>query len=729
MKKQLPNQKRLTQFFFSLSFIFLCASSGWSQTVFYEGFGPAPVSPFNAGATTYTFASNGVISTADDLNANTYLNFNSSGTAGRPNLTAPLSIMPAPFNPTLTNNTKLLTWSVNMRVSRAMSSSAQTYADNSYYLAVVLCASNANLTSGTGSNTSGYALILQRSTVNPSALNPGAVRLVKFNNGIGSSAGGSVVSTALLATPPLNGGATATALAPNNVSVKVVYNPDFDSWELFYREDPVTAPLTFADTSTGSYTSAGTSVIDATYTATAMTHFGFLSSLSTSTGTPANQLQLDNFNINLDPLPAFTPPPTVEKQQAINNSPAPTVNSLLAIGTDLKWYAAATGGAALLLTDPIVTGTYYVTQTLAGTESARISTSVFVGDISLKTLPLYESFNYNVGDKLVTINNDTASGTGIGSWSVVPTLLPAVLSPDDMLIAAQPGTWTSTVLPAPTGNALTFDRSGLDPQLLFAAPTSGAVYASCLFTVTNLNAITAGTSGTSTDVPPAPGQIFSLAYATSEAGATTSYTAVVYLKSSATAGKFNIGINAAPVDPIAVGDIVWDAADYDINTPITLVTRYSYDDLISKLWINPTSNSIEPAANASTLARTAALAVDRVRLNQSSTATTPFITMDEIRVANNWGQSLGGASTLGVAKMDVSKFSAYPNPVTNGKLYISSDSSSEKQVAIYSVLGQKVLQAKINNNTEINVSQLAKGAYILNISEGGKSEVKKLIIQ
>jgi hypothetical protein len=729
MKRILPKQKKLQQFFYSLCFVFLCANLSWSQSIFYEGFGPAPVSPFTAGATTYTFGSNGVISTMDDANANTYLNFNSSGTAGRPNLTAPFSGLPASsFNTTLTNNTNLVTWYVNMRVSRAMSSSSQSYADAAYYLAVVLCSSNANLISGTGSNTDGYALILQRSTAT-AATNPGAVRLVKFHNGIGSSAGGSAVSAPLLETPALNAAAAATALAPNNVSIKVVYNPNFDSWQLFYREDPVTAPLTFADPTTGSYTSAGTAVVDATYTSTAMTHFGFLGGVSTSTATATNQFQLDNFIINLDPLPAFTPPPTVEKKQAIHNSPAPTVANLVAIGTSLKWYAAATGGSALLSTDPIVSATYYVTQTLAGTESDRIASSVFVGDTSLRTLPFYESFNYSIGDKLVTINNDTATGTGIGSWSVVPTLLPAVLSPDDMLIAAQPVTWTSSVLPTPTGNALTFDKSGLDPQILFTAPTFGAVYASTLFMVTNLNAITAGTSGTSTDVPPAPAQFFSFAYADAAPGSVSSYTAAVYLKSSATAGKFNIGINAAPVDPILPGDIVWDVADYDVNTPITLVTSYSYDNFVSRLWINPVSNSNMPTANVTTPARASSLGFDRVRLNQAATATTPFVTLDELRVANNWGEALGGAYYLGLAKMDDSKFSAYPNPVTNGKLYISSASSSEKQVAIYSILGQKVFETKTANNEEINVSQLAKGAYILNITEDGKSDSKKLIIQ
>ena len=50
-------------------------------------------------------------------------------------------------------------------------------------------------------------------------------------------------------------------------------------------------------------------------------------------------------------------------------------------------------------------------------------------------------------------------------------------------------------------------------------------------------------------------------------------------------------------------------------------------------------------------------------------------------------------------------------------------------MAVYSILGQKVLDTKTTNNAEINVSKLARGMYILKISEDGKSEAKKLIIQ
>jgi len=85
--------------------------------------------------------------------------------------------------------------------------------------------------------------------------------------------------------------------------------------------------------------------------------------------------------------------------------------------------------------------------------------------------------------------------------------------------------------------------------------------------------------------------------------------------------------------------------------------------------------------------------------------------------------------TLGLVSFKSFMMKAYPNPVTNGKLFISSPNSSEKQVAVYSILGQKVLDTKTTNNAEINVSKLARGMYILKISEDGKSEAKKLIIQ
>ncbi|MBC7846029.1 MAG: T9SS type A sorting domain-containing protein [Flavobacterium sp.] len=95
--------------------------------------------------------------------------------------------------------------------------------------------------------------------------------------------------------------------------------------------------------------------------------------------------------------------------------------------------------------------------------------------------------------------------------------------------------------------------------------------------------------------------------------------------------------------------------------------------------------------------------------------------LDNLKVKTN-------ATILGIAQNEIEGLKVYPNPVSNGTLFISSASNSEKQVAIYTILGQQVLQTKTNSGA-INVSTLAKGAYLLKITEDGKLETKKLIIE
>ena len=72
--------------------------------------------------------------------------------------------------------------------------------------------------------------------------------------------------------------------------------------------------------------------------------------------------------------------------------------------------------------------------------------------------------------------------------------------------------------------------------------------------------------------------------------------------------------------------------------------------------------------------------------------------------------------------------SLYPNPVNTGKIYISSKSSSEKEITIFDVLGKKVLQSIISSK-ELNVSSLSPGIYIIQIREGEATATRKLIIE
>ena len=73
----------------------------------------------------------------------------------------------------------------------------------------------------------------------------------------------------------------------------------------------------------------------------------------------------------------------------------------------------------------------------------------------------------------------------------------------------------------------------------------------------------------------------------------------------------------------------------------------------------------------------------------------------------------------------------YPNPVKNGKLYVTVSGMKENSLAtLFSASGQYILQAKVVNGTNfIDVSTLSGGIYILNvIEENGSTNKVKVVI-
>ena len=72
--------------------------------------------------------------------------------------------------------------------------------------------------------------------------------------------------------------------------------------------------------------------------------------------------------------------------------------------------------------------------------------------------------------------------------------------------------------------------------------------------------------------------------------------------------------------------------------------------------------------------------------------------------------------------------SFYPNPVNNGKIYLTSKSSIDKEVIIFDVLGKKVFQNTVSSK-EISVANLLPGIYIIKLREGELTTTRKLIIK
>lgn len=87
-----------------------------------------------------------------------------------------------------------------------------------------------------------------------------------------------------------------------------------------------------------------------------------------------------------------------------------------------------------------------------------------------------------------------------------------------------------------------------------------------------------------------------------------------------------------------------------------------------------------------------------------------------------------GYGQNGPANGDIDGFKLYPNPVTDGKVFISTTENSPKKVAIYDVLGTQVLETQISGN-ELFLDELDAGVYVLRVYQGSKMATRKLIVK
>tara|TARA_R110001592_G_C13180897_1_gene750883 strand:+ start:3430 stop:5322 length:1893 start_codon:yes stop_codon:yes gene_type:complete len=110
----------------------------------------------------------------------------------------------------------------------------------------------------------------------------------------------------------------------------------------------------------------------------------------------------------------------------------------------------------------------------------------------------------------------------------------------------------------------------------------------------------------------------------------------------------------------------------------------------------------------------------------------------------NWAEAVAEISTgadlgtpgivnsfvLSIANNSIKGFATYPNPVTNNKFTLTSNSASKKAFTIFNVLGKKVLSSSFNGvKSNVDVSTISSGIYILKVTEDGKTATKKLVIR
>jgi len=316
-----------------------------------------------------------------------------------------------------------------------------------------------------------------------------------------------------------------------------------------------------------------------------------------------------------------------------------------------------------------VTGTCSFTKNITAPECKPIN-----------TLPYTEHFNYTVGNSLGAEQMWTNVNTGDNVLAIAGNLTYAGITP--------------------SGNSVSFSGAGFDPFTPFTTTTSGTIYYSFLMNITDMTNVTADLTET---------------YFAGLTDNAKSYMGRLFVKKNGT--QYQLGFDSASTTTN------YDATLRNSNDVVLVVMGYDFTANKLSAWFNPNLATFTTTTPA-TLTNTPAVAIANLGgfiLRQDGATTTPTMTIDELRISNTF-------PSLSIKQNEISGLSIYPNPVTKGTLYVSSNSTSAKSVAIFDVLGKQVLNTKTSNNA-VNVSNLKAGVYILKITEEGKTDTRKLIIE
>ncbi len=207
----------------------------------------------------------------------------------------------------------------------------------------------------------------------------------------------------------------------------------------------------------------------------------------------------------------------------------------------------------------------------------------------------------------------------------------------------------------------------------------------------------------------------------------TSLPARVYIRQGVTPNTVNLGVlnnSGGPATPAFLSD------DFAVGVTYFVVVKYDLALNTASLFLNPIAGGAEPTASSTnatgtSIAPAAGIASIAIRQGGNATTGTGNVEIDEIRVGETWASVT--PATLSVKQNSIAGLKVYPNPVTNGTLFISTDNNTTKSVAVYDVLGKQVINTIATSS--VNVSSLKSGVYMVKITEDGKTATRKIVIQ
>ncbi|WP_347066136.1 T9SS type A sorting domain-containing protein [Flavobacterium sp. WV_118_3] len=392
----------------------------------------------------------------------------------------------------------------------------------------------------------------------------------------------------------------------------------------------------------------------------------------------------ESARFQVDVIVNVTAQPTAAAQSFCSGA---TVANLVATGTGIQWYDQPTGGTALAPTAALTTAPYYVTQTIAGCESARFQVDVIV-NVTAQPTAAAQSFCNSA-----TVANLVATGTGI-QWYDQPT----------------GGTALATTATLATGTYyVTQTISGCEsPRLavaitvnVTAQPTAAAQSFCNSATVANL--VATGTGIQWYDQPTG-----GTALATTATLATGTYYVTQTIsgcESPRLAVAVTINTVGAPTG--AATQVI------AVNTPA--------EATIASIVVTGT-NVIWYPTLVDAMAGTNPLAVG----TQLVSGTTYYAMQTVGGCTSAAPLAVTVTVTLGTSSFDKAALKYYPNPVLD--IITISYSEPISNVTVYNMLGQKVIvKNSVETQVAIDMSDLASGAYIAHVKSGDAMQEIRII--
>lgn len=322
------------------------------------------------------------------------------------------------------------------------------------------------------------------------------------------------------------------------------------------------------------------------------------------------------------------------------------------------------------------------------------------------SFPVEETFNYTVDTDLIAAD----------AWQDASTSS----TPNNIQIKAPTlgNYYSSDQFPDPTHNMVSLVGSGSDPFIGFNETDSGVLYASFLFHITDMTDFKSNTNGGYFVVLAEPGGGFRVRFWVKDNTAGTTNEGLTYHMG------ISAGTNTGNFDASFTSNIL---------EPNFIVLAYDFTTDEVKLWINPDPTSFDttnvPTPNV-TVAGGTASSLERFILRQDSTSETPSIDFDELRIGTTWAQVTPRGTSASVRENAIGGFAAFPNPINDKRFTITTNSTSEKNVKIFNVLGKQVFTTSFfSNNALVDISSLNTGMYILKVIEGRKTATKKLVVR